>query len=292
MNVRPSDYDRFVRTSRVSLLLALILSLVAACGGGGGSGAGESADPGTVKVLYAGSLVDLMEQDLGPAFEKATGGQFQGYAGGSTKLANELTGHVRRGDVFISAAPAVNAQVKAPWYATFATAPLLIGYNPHSRYARDLRTKPWPQVVAEPGIRVGRTDPALDPKGKLTVQAFEQVGASFAAKAEKSVQILPEEDLVGRLQAGQLDAAFFYSSEATETGIPTVPLGHDDLGATYTVTVLTDAPNPGGAAAFVRFLLGTHGRALLRRHGLKLQTPRISGDASTVPKSLRTILAK
>ena len=36
----------------------------------------------TVKVLYAGSLVNLMEHGVGPAFDKATGNQFQGYAGG------------------------------------------------------------------------------------------------------------------------------------------------------------------------------------------------------------------
>jgi hypothetical protein len=35
---------------------------------------------GRVIVLYAGSLVNLMEHGVGPAFEKATGNQFQGYA--------------------------------------------------------------------------------------------------------------------------------------------------------------------------------------------------------------------
>ena len=40
---------------------------------------------GTVNVLYAGSLVNLMEHGIGPAFDKATGDQFQGYAGGSRR---------------------------------------------------------------------------------------------------------------------------------------------------------------------------------------------------------------
>jgi len=38
---------------------------------------------GTVDVLYDGLLVNLMERGIGPAFNKASGGQFQGYAGGS-----------------------------------------------------------------------------------------------------------------------------------------------------------------------------------------------------------------
>ena len=40
---------------------------------------------GTVNVLYAGSLVNLMERGVGPAFSKATGEQFLGYAGAPTK---------------------------------------------------------------------------------------------------------------------------------------------------------------------------------------------------------------
>ena len=60
---------------------------------------------GTVNVLYAGSLVNLMEHGIGPAFDQSGGGRFQGYAGGSNGLANQIKGQLRRGDVFISANP-------------------------------------------------------------------------------------------------------------------------------------------------------------------------------------------
>jgi molybdate/tungstate transport system substrate-binding protein len=46
-----------------------------------------------------------MEHGIGPAFDKATGDTFQGFAGGSTELANQIKGQLRRGDVFISANP-------------------------------------------------------------------------------------------------------------------------------------------------------------------------------------------
>ena len=36
-----------------------------------------------VNVLYAGSLVNQMERGVGPAFGKATGDEFKGYAGAS-----------------------------------------------------------------------------------------------------------------------------------------------------------------------------------------------------------------
>ncbi len=43
------------------------------------------AQDNTVNVLYAGSLVNLMERSVGPAFEKATGQHFRGYAAARTR---------------------------------------------------------------------------------------------------------------------------------------------------------------------------------------------------------------
>src|ERR1700724_4669615 len=64
-----------------------------------------------VNLLYAGSLVNLMERSAGPAFEQKSGDRFQGYAGGSNKVANEIKGKLRRGDVFVSANPKVDDQL-------------------------------------------------------------------------------------------------------------------------------------------------------------------------------------
>src|SRR6202167_3631319 len=93
------------------------------------------AQDNTVNVLYAGSLVNLMERSVGPAFEKSTGLQFRGYAAGSNKIANEIKGKLRRGDVFISASPKVNQTLMGAdngdhvsWYVNFAESPLMIGY--------------------------------------------------------------------------------------------------------------------------------------------------------------------
>jgi hypothetical protein len=38
------------------------------------------------------------------------------------------------------------------WHATFATSTLVLGYHPKSRFAQELRTKPWYQVVGWPGF--------------------------------------------------------------------------------------------------------------------------------------------
>jgi molybdate/tungstate transport system substrate-binding protein len=284
--------------------------LLAGCGGGnstassgstptsaaGGGAASSSAQAitasGKVSVLYAGSLANLMEHDLGPAFGKDTGGQFEGVGAGSTMLVSEIKGKVKQGDVFISASTDANKGLIGAangnwetWYATFATAPLVIGYNPNSKFANDIKTKPWQQVITESGFRMGSTDPKLDPKGKLAAQALTKEGLTT-----KAVQVFPEEQLVGRLQAGQLDAGFFYSSESTELNIPTIPLTSLKLKATYTVTVLNNAPNSAGADAFVRYLFSPAGVTLLKKHGLQLQPITVTGDKTAVPADLDTAL--
>jgi molybdate/tungstate transport system substrate-binding protein len=171
---------------------------------------------------------------------------------------------------------------------------LVIGYNPHSRFAKDLTTHPWYQVLGRPGIRIGVTDPTLDPKGKLTVAALHAAESayglpdSFASSIQHKADVFPEEDLVGRLQAGQLDAGFFYTNEATPAGIPTVSLGRVHEAATFTVTVLNHATDAPAGAAFVRYLLTT-ARPTLRAGGLKLTPFAVSGDRSAVPSSLREL---
>jgi molybdate/tungstate transport system substrate-binding protein len=259
----------------------------------------------TVVVLYAGSLVNLMEHGVGPAFDKNTGDQFQGFAGGSNGLANQIKGRLRRGDVFISANPRVNDDLTGTangdwvsWYINFAQSPLVIGYSPSSRFASELKTKPWYEVLQEPGIKIGRTDPKLDPKGALTVQLLDRAEQVYKLPglAQKVLrapdnpeQVRPEENLVGRLQSGLIDVGFFYSTETADLKIPAIVLPAEvALSARYTVTVLRDAAHPVGAIKFVDFLLGPQGRAVAQEHGLDTVKPSVGGDPGKIPAQIRS----
>src|SRR5665213_3484785 len=149
-----------------------------------------------------------MNNQVGPAFGTATGYTFVGTSGDSGSLANESKGKVETGDVFVSASPAKNALLEGAangnwvsWYATFAVSPLVIGYNPKSRFAAQLATKP-----------------ATDPKGALAVQALDRAASAhdqpaLAQAATSTANVFAENTLVGRLQAAQLDAGFFYGVE-------------------------------------------------------------------------------
>jgi len=282
---------------KLAVVLVAGAALLAGCGGSstGSSGSTSSAPPkpsGKVQVLYAGSLESLMEKDLGSAYTTSSGVQFEGTPAGSTELVSDIKGKVKQADVFISASADANTGLEGAsnggwedWYATFATAPLVLGYNPNSKFANDLKTKPWQQVITEPGFLFGSTDPKLDPKGKLGAQALQAVNLPAT-----TATVFPEEQLVARLQAGQLDAGFFYSSEAADAKIPTVTLGSVQLKATYTVTVLNKAPNEAAAVSFVDYLLGTDGLALLKKHGLQLKPVTVTGTKSKVPAGLQNVL--
>jgi molybdate/tungstate transport system substrate-binding protein len=264
---------------------------------------------GRVDVLYAGSLLNQMEHGVGPAFDTATGDEFQGYAGGSIGLANQIKGKLRRSDVFISASPDVNDSLMGAangdwisWYITFAQSPLVIGYNPSSKFAAEFKTKPWYQVLQEPGIRIGRTNPQFDPKGALTLTLLKRAETFYNSHGllEKIVgvngaQVLPvAEDLeLALLQSGKLDVGFFYWTETADAKIPALSFPPAITSqATYTVTIPHSATNPEGAAEFVAFLLGSHGQRLLKEHGLTPQRMHISGDASAVPKDIKAIVDK
>jgi molybdate/tungstate transport system substrate-binding protein len=262
----------------------------------------HSAASGTVSALFAGSLVNYMEHNFGPSFAKGTGYGYKGFGGGSTEVAMQIKGDVRQGDVFISASSAADKLLEGSangnwvsWYTTFASSPLMLAYDPNSSFGKQLaQGKPWYQVITQPGILVGRTDPKLDPKGTLTVEAVEGAARKLQrpalTRALGSFPVYPETALVGRLQAGQLDAGFFYAVEAHSAHLTTVPLTPVYKYANYTVTILNRAANPNGAAALVQYLLNAQRKFTLKKNGLVALKPQFSGRKTAVPLSLRKLV--
>ncbi len=330
---------------RASVLITTTVALlVAACGGAASqaaaspSVAGLIQGSGTVNVMYAGSLVSLFEKKVGPGFQTATGFTYLGEGKGSVAIANNIKDKVRTPDVFVSADPTVNKSLQGAangnyvsWWVNFARTEMVIGWSPKSNFASDLQAaktgkKTWESVLQEPGLRLGRTDPELDPKGYRTLFMFqldEQQRAADSGLTQRVLgppsnpsQIFPEEQLVARLQAGELDAGFFYTIEAVEAALPylTLPasINQGDPGQAshyasvnymnkkgqvfqgspilYTATVPSTVKNEQGAESFVQYLLSKDGQALLVREGLLSTLPAVDGDKAAVPPAIKPYL--
>jgi molybdate/tungstate transport system substrate-binding protein len=308
--MRARMWTRRGRERRIGRAAALAATAAIAVAGGLVAVASSAAAPAAstasskekVSAIFAGSLVDIMEKSLGPEFTAATGYPFEGFGGGSNEDAAAIKGKVRQADVFVSASSSADKELEGAangswvsWYSTFTSSNLVLGYDPKTKFGKQLAAgKPWYKVLTEPGILVGRTEPKADPKGKLTVEAVDAAAKKLhdpaLARALNRFGIFEETSMLARLQAGQIDAGFFYVVEAKTAHVPTVPLRPIYKYADYTVTLLNNAENEAGSEALVSFFLSPKRKAVEKEYGLTPIKPELSGDASAVPASLRSIV--
>lgn len=238
----------------------------------------------SVTVLYAGSLVTPMEGPISHAL--ATRGiAFEGESRGSKELANLIIAGLRKPDVVIVVDPSVlhelesHALVAHSWLLGSAS----LGISTSLCHLEPRRGKRTPtaasclhKVFSTPGLRIARTDPRLDPKGRYTVEAMQMLlGKSGEQRLlgadDNPAQIFPEEDLLVRLETGEADVGFLYSTEARARHLPFIPLpGAASLSnkIRYYVAVMKNAPHPAAARAFVDFLLHGEGHTILEHAGL------------------------
>ena len=228
-------------------------------------------------MLYAGSLVTVMERGIVPLAAKH-GLDVQGEGKGSVELANLIRAGLRFPDVFISADPAVIDSLMGSadddivsWYAIFATTRLVVGYSPASPLAHDFAEvsrgrRSLLDVLSMPALRVGRTDPRLDPKGYRTIIAARLL-ERLAHRPGFATRLLGDDlnpaqivaaggPILVRLESGDLDAAFIYATESVARNVPFVELpkeanlGEASEAKTYaTVSVTIDGKTHAGAPA-------------------------------------------
>lgn len=284
-------------------------------------------------MLYAGSLGAVMENGIGPAFTRASGYGYQGEAQGSLGAAHLIRDHLRRPDVFISADPSVNQKVlmgpengnHVAWFMTLASSQLVLAYNPKSKFADKFKAAeeqhiPWYEVLETPGVRFGRGDPSIDPKGYRTLFLFHLAAdyyhrpelASLLGDPMNPAQVFPEVVLLARVESGEFDAGIFYKHEVVARKMPFISLpaeinmGDPAFAARYaqetyvtpsgehvhgspiifTITIPDTMRHRDAAIAFARFLLSSPD--LWKQFGFGNLTHLVGGDAAQVPAELRS----
>jgi molybdate/tungstate transport system substrate-binding protein len=265
-----------------------------------------------LRVAYAGSMGVVMDDAAGPAFAKAHNATYQGTGQGSYALAHLLAAHQIQADVFVTITPGPMQVLKQAGLVTgavpVASTQMVISYSPQSRFAADFAAasqgkKTWYDVLSEPGLRLGRTDPSIDPQGAnvlLTLQLaqtyYHKPGLmqAIAGDPQNPAQIFTEPSLMSRLEAGQIDASISYLSAAQSHHLPTITLPdqinlgdpgmqtpwYDRAAITlsngktlrvqplvFYAAALSNAQQPQLARDFVAFLQSADGQKLFQDHG-------------------------
>lgn len=293
---------------------------------------------GTANVAFAGSLELLDDHVIGPAFSAATGYAYEGRGGGSYGVAHEIEAGELTPGVFesIGAGPIDLLEPKfTRWYVQVAASPIVVAYDPKTPFAPELRAiaegkRPLSDLFAlmeAPGFHLGRTNPDTDPQGQAFYEMVELAAARYHLRSgtvakvlgglENPSEVFAETALESRLEAGQLDAASAFLSQAVQLHLPYVALpaaidfGDPGLATSYAratlrltdgqvvhgVPLVVDATVLGSprigvqsraaATAFVAYLLSAAGRKDFSAGGYHLLTPTLVGDTGSVPAAIR-----
>ncbi|HEX5631708.1 MAG TPA: substrate-binding domain-containing protein, partial [Gemmatimonadales bacterium] len=192
---------------RLRALLCLPAALlIAACGGG---------SPRPLVVFNAGSLGQPLKDLLQEFGETEPGLQPAQEISGSLEAARKITELGKIPDVIAVADYQVIDRLLRPaharWQVAFARNAMVLAYTDRSAGADEVGTDNWPEVLQRPGVRVGRSDPALDPAGYRALMAVQlaEIHYSQPGLGERLRAAMPERfvrpkeaDLTALLQAG------------------------------------------------------------------------------------------
>jgi molybdate/tungstate transport system substrate-binding protein len=260
---------------------------------------------GDLIIFHAGSL-SMPFKAIADTFMKIHPGvNVLAEASGSIDAARKITELSRPCDIMASADYSVIDNLLVPEFADdnikFAANEMAIVFNDKSRYASQINSSNWAEILIREDVAFGRADPNSDPCGYRTLLTLKLAGVNSEKFTEKDRKFIrPKEvDLLALLDVNAVDYIFLYKSVAVQhnlryTQLPeSVNLSNPNLNEVYSkvsvqvrgakpgetmtmngeamvygVTVLRDAPNKKAAEAFIEFLLSEEGgRKILREMG-------------------------
>ncbi|MGM0471995.1 MAG: tungstate ABC transporter substrate-binding protein WtpA [Bacillota bacterium] len=216
------------------------------------------------------------------------------------------------------------------WRANFATNEMAIMYTSHSKYGDKINGENWYKILLKDDVAYGHSNPDADPAGyrsQLTWQLAEKYYDKPGLYDQLDENCPPqnvrpkETDLIAMLESGELDYIFIYRSVAQQHDMPFVTLPEKislktnkyadyyrgvsyevsgkEPGETitkvgrpmvYGVTIPKNAPNPSGAVAFAKFLLGEEGQKIMKSNGQPPIKPAKVNNLDKIPASLKSVV--
>jgi len=266
------------RRTLLAVVLALVGLLAAGCSSSasspaaapastaaaGGSASAAQKVTGTVVVFAATSLTKAFDK-IGDQFEAANPGVTVKFNyNGSSSLATSIN-QGAPADVFASAAPsnmktvtdAGEASGTPKDFATNSGEIMVEKGNPkHIKSVSDLANSAIKTVVCAPEVPCGQVATAIFKNAGVTVKPVSQ---------ETNVGGVVTKVTLGEADAGIVYVTDVKANEAKATGV-TIPASQNDV-TSYPIAQLKSAPNAAGAAAFISYVLGPQGQAVLASFG-------------------------
>jgi molybdate/tungstate transport system substrate-binding protein len=234
-------------------------------------------------------------------------------------------------DVFISADYKVIDDFLIPahasWNISFAGNEMSIVYNARSRYAYEISSDNWTDILLRDDVIFGRSDPDSDPCGvraimtiKLAGLFYDKPGLPDELLSRHRNMIRPKEtDLIALLETNTVDYIFLYRSVALQHNLeylelpvelnlkdqqlnrwyskasaelrgskPGETVTEKGQAMVYGITIPDNAGNADLALRFVTFFLSENGGLeILRKNGQNTIVPTISSTFNNIPGQLR-----
>jgi molybdate/tungstate transport system substrate-binding protein len=321
---------------------AAVLALTAGCGSsssssgtsagtsaGASSPASSPAASGSLTVFGAGTLSTPFTAEI-TAFEKANPGvTVHSQFGASGDMVKDVTQLGQPDDVLgvadYSLIPKLMSTASKPhaaFYLGFVSNQITFAYTSHSKGASQLTPSNWYKVLAEPGVHIGRSNPAADPSGYQVLQMLQLaqgyyhdpgLSAAVLNNSPDSSVAETETSLLAALQSGQIDYLAIYKSNALEDHLKYIALpaqinlSDSSMAAAYAkvtinagslgnltakpiiygLTIPSNAPDPALAQKFISFVLSPQGQAIMSSNGFVVISPALA--SGTVPASLQAL---
>jgi molybdate/tungstate transport system substrate-binding protein len=312
--------------------VCLIVAVAAACSSSSsaptGASPATSGAHGTLIVFGAGTLATPFTAEIA-AFKKANPGvTVQSQFGASGDMTKKITELHQPADVLgvadYSLIPKLMVPGSATWYLGFVSNQITFAYTSHSKGASGLTSANWYKVLAQPGVRIGRSNPAADPSGYQTLQMLQLANAyyhnpnlsgSVLKNSPDSSVAETETSLLSALQSGQIDYLAIYKSTAQEQHLKYIALPAQinlsdpamaaaygkvsihagSLGTLtakpiiYGMTIPTSAPDAALGEKFVSFVISPQGQAIMRSNGFVVISPALANPQDKVPASIKPL---
>lgn len=274
----------------------------------------------TLVVFHAGSL-SVPLKNLADSFSLENPGvNVQLEAAGSLTCIRKITELGRNCDILALADYQLIDELLIPdfadWNILFATNELVIAYTPDSRRSGEINSRNWFNILSDPEVRYGRSDPDSDPCGYRTVLAMQLESMlspdslDWQRLLNKDVRFIrgKETDLIALLESKTIDYMFNYRSVAVQHGFKILELSDSSnlsdphlhtwyssastpvrgtspgsvilqKGApiVYGLTIPKNSVNPDLAEKFIRFITDAgKGQPIIEQSGQKPILPEFS----------------